>query len=33
VLERSWERALRRLGDGYRTLLTANDSSRVARAA
>jgi glycosyltransferase involved in cell wall biosynthesis len=33
VQERTWERALRRLGDGYRTLLTANDSSRVARAA
>jgi glycosyltransferase involved in cell wall biosynthesis/predicted metal-dependent phosphoesterase TrpH len=33
VQERTWERALQRLGDGYRTLLTANDSSRVARAA
>ena len=33
VQERTWERALQRLGDGYRMLLTANDSSRVARAA
>jgi len=33
VQERTWERALQRLGDGYRKLLTANDSLRVARAA
>jgi glycosyltransferase involved in cell wall biosynthesis/predicted metal-dependent phosphoesterase TrpH len=33
VRERTWERALERLGDGYRTLLTARDSAQVARAA
>jgi glycosyltransferase involved in cell wall biosynthesis/predicted metal-dependent phosphoesterase TrpH len=33
VQERTWERALQRLGDGYRTLLTTSDRSRVAHAA
>jgi glycosyltransferase involved in cell wall biosynthesis/predicted metal-dependent phosphoesterase TrpH len=33
VRERTWERALQRLGDGYRTLLSARDSAQVARAA
>jgi glycosyltransferase involved in cell wall biosynthesis/predicted metal-dependent phosphoesterase TrpH len=33
VRERTWERALERLGDGYRTLLSARDSAQVARAA
>jgi glycosyltransferase involved in cell wall biosynthesis/predicted metal-dependent phosphoesterase TrpH len=33
VRERTWERALERLGDGYRTLLGARDSAQVARAA
>jgi glycosyltransferase involved in cell wall biosynthesis/predicted metal-dependent phosphoesterase TrpH len=33
VQERTWERALQRLGDGYRTLLTANETARVKRAA
>jgi glycosyltransferase involved in cell wall biosynthesis/predicted metal-dependent phosphoesterase TrpH len=33
VRERTWERALQRLGDGYRTLLAARDSAQVARAA
>ena len=33
VQERTWERALKRLGNGYRTLLTANETARVKRAA
>jgi glycosyltransferase involved in cell wall biosynthesis/predicted metal-dependent phosphoesterase TrpH len=33
VQERTWERALQRLGDGYRALLSASESARVARAA
>jgi glycosyltransferase involved in cell wall biosynthesis/predicted metal-dependent phosphoesterase TrpH len=33
VRERTWERALERLGDGYRELLGARDSRQVARAA
>ena len=33
VQERTWERALQRLGDGYRTLLSASESTRLARAA
>jgi hypothetical protein len=31
--ERTWKRALQRLGHGYRVLLTARDSTQVARAA
>jgi glycosyltransferase involved in cell wall biosynthesis/predicted metal-dependent phosphoesterase TrpH len=33
VQQRTWERALQRLGDGYRTLLSANEAMRVKRAA
>ncbi len=33
VRERTWERALQRLGDGYRRALAAGESARVARAA
>jgi glycosyltransferase involved in cell wall biosynthesis len=33
VRERTWERALERLGDGYRRALAVGDSRAVARAA
>jgi hypothetical protein len=33
VRERTWERALRRLGDGYRRALAVNEAREVPRAA
>jgi glycosyltransferase involved in cell wall biosynthesis len=33
VRERTWEQALQRLGDGYRQLLGARETGRLARAA